>query len=341
MAHINIFQEDAFGLVELSTGLQNIPYRPSQLRMSGLFQPRPLRQQVFGIEIQNGTLSVIPFSEQGGPAEQGNQDGRDMLHFATRHFQREDKIWASEVSGIRAFGTESELQQVMNEVAARGQRLRNAVELTHEFHMLNALKGWVLQPGTNAVVYNWYQRFNIAEPDPIYFDLSNNAAARGTLRKKCDEVSSEIEDALAGLVPGEIVLEARCGKGFWRDLTSNKDIMEVYLYAQKVAESTGRKVTDFEFGDITWKRYRGGSGVGLADDECVIYPVGIPDLFLFPFSPALDFNNVNRPGLDHYFRIIPDQQRNQYVQLECESNPMYVCTRPQALRRGLKSAAPG
>jgi hypothetical protein len=37
-------------------------------------------------------------------------------------------------------------------------------------------------------------------------------------------------------------------------------------------------------------------------------------------------------GLPLYARMIPDRDRDEWVRIEIESNPLPICTRPQVLR---------
>ena len=41
---------------------------------------------------------------------------------------------------------------------------------------------------------------------------------------------------------------------------------------------------------------------------------------------------ANTVGLPLYARMIPDRDRDEWVRLEIESNPLPICTRPQVLR---------
>ncbi len=65
--------------------------------------------------------------------------------------------------------------------------------------------------------------------------------------------------------------------------------------------------------------------------------MGIDGLFEQYASPTEDFEFVNTPGQETYYRVIPDRDRNQYVTLELEANPMFVCTRPKVLRQGRRT----
>ena len=337
MATMDVFSGNAFSMLELTRGLEDIPYKPGLIRSLGLFAYRGIRTRQFAIESRGGVLSLIPFSERGAPGQQGTGDERKVRDFRTRHLKKEDTIWASEVAGIRAFGSETELMQVQAEVARRALKLRNDAELTFEYHMLNALQGKVLDTDGTTVVYDWYQEFGITAATEIDFDLDNASPAKGALRKKCMAVAESIEDDVGGLVPGSVVIEAVCGSAFFRDLTNHPDVIETYLYAAKANELAGRPTDVFDWGGIRWRRYRGGSGVGVNTDKCHLYPMGIDGLFEQYGSPPDTFDLVNTPGLETYYRVIPDTKRNEFVTIEMEANPMFVCTRPKVLRQGKRT----
>ena len=95
----------------------------------------------------------------------------------------------------------------------------------------------------------------------------------------------------------------------------------------------GRRVADeVSFGGITFRRYRGGAGFGVPTDKAVFYPEGVEGLFEIYYAPADTFETVNTLGLPLYARMIPDRDRDEWVRLEIESNPLPICTRPQVLR---------
>lgn len=124
MATMDIFEGDAFTIVELTRALENIPYKPALLSGSNLFSPRGVRARTVVIESRDGTLSLIPFSERGSAYEQQVPDRREMRAFVCRQFKKQDVLWASEIQSVRDFGSESATQQVQTEVAYRLRKLR-------------------------------------------------------------------------------------------------------------------------------------------------------------------------------------------------------------------------
>jgi hypothetical protein len=107
MATMDIFEGDAFTIVELTRALENIPYKPALLSGSNLFSPRGVRSRTVVIESRDGTLSLIPFSERGSAYEQQVPDRREMRAFVCRQFKKQDVLWASEIQSVRDFGSES------------------------------------------------------------------------------------------------------------------------------------------------------------------------------------------------------------------------------------------
>jgi hypothetical protein len=84
------------------------------------------------------------------------------------------------VQNIRAFGSETELQQVQQEIAdimGGPTGLRNSIELTHENMRLGAIQG-ILLDADGTVIRNWFTEFGISQPAEIDFDLDNASPVR-------------------------------------------------------------------------------------------------------------------------------------------------------------------
>ncbi|MBM3612207.1 MAG: major capsid protein, partial [Alphaproteobacteria bacterium] len=107
MATMDIFESDAFSLVELTRALENIPFRPATLSGSGLFGSRGVRTRSVIIESRDGTLALIPFSERGAGYDTQSPERRQVRAFVCRQFKKQDVLWASEIQALREFGSES------------------------------------------------------------------------------------------------------------------------------------------------------------------------------------------------------------------------------------------
>ncbi|MCL7407315.1 major capsid protein [Paradonghicola geojensis] len=332
MATMDIFEGDAFSVVELTRALENIPFKPATLSGSDLFAERGVRTRTVVIESRDGTLSLIPFSERGSGYDQQSPESRQVRAFVCRQFKKQDVLWASEIQGIREFGTESVTSQAQAEVARRMRRLRSDAEATFEYHLLNAIQGVVKDPRDGSEVINFSNEFGITPAAEIDFDLDNQSPASGVLRKKCQALIESVEESLGGLAVGPVQLRAECGSAFFADLIAHKEIRETYLNTAAASELRGRVVDEVMFGGITFRRYGGNSTIGVPTDKAFFYPQGIEGLFEIYFAPADTFETVNTLGLPLYARMIPDRERDEWVRLEIESNPLPICTRPQVLR---------
>ena len=332
MATMDIFEGDAFTIIELTRALENIPYKPAILSGAGLFGSRGVRARTVMIESRDGTLSLIPFSERGSAYESQIPERREMRAFVCRQFKKQDVLWASEIQSIRDFGSETAVQQVQAEVARKLGRLRNDAEATFEFHLFNGIQGVVKDPKDGATVIDYHAEFGITPAAEVDFDLDNTSPASGALRKRCQALIESVEDTLGGLAAGQVQIRAECGSAFFADLVAHKEVRETYLNTAAAADLRGRVGEEVSFGGITFRRYRGGLGFGVPTDKAYFYPEGVEGLFEIYYAPADTFETVNTVGLPLYARMIPDRDRDEWVRLEIESNPLPICTRPQVLR---------
>jgi hypothetical protein len=146
MATMDIFKQKAFSMTELSAAVQRAPYVPKFFGSLNIFTPKRVRTESIAIERKGGTLAVIQTSERGAPLAEGAREKRDIRDFRTRRIAKGHTLTAAEIQNIRAFGSETEMQQVQQELAdimdgATG--LRSSIELTKERMRLGAIQGIV------------------------------------------------------------------------------------------------------------------------------------------------------------------------------------------------------
>ena len=338
MATMDIFKGDAFSLVEMSTALERVPYKPGLLGSLGIFEPEPIRTISFGIEKQENTLSLVQTSERGAPLVQQSSIKRDIRDFRTVRVAKGDRLYAHEIANIRAFNKQSELQQVQNEVMRRNVRLRDDIDLTHENMKLGAIQGIVLDADASTI-YNWFTEWGIAQPTEIDFDLDNASPASGAVKKLCNQVLRGMAKASKGSM-GTARVAALCGDTFYDQLTSHPEVRSTYLNQPEASklrtEMFGKVYDSFEYGGIVWVNYRGtddGSTVAIDATKAKFFPIGARGLFKHIMSPGESFDLVNTLGQPFYAMQVPDRDRNMYVDIEVYSYPMYICTNPGVLYR--------
>ncbi|MCG5538950.1 major capsid protein [Halorhodospira sp. 9622] len=334
MATMDIFNQDAFSAVELTAAINKAPYRPARLNELGIFTPRPVRTKTVAVERREGKISVIPTSPRGGELAERENEKRDLRDFRTPRIAKGDTLYADEIAGIRAFGSESELMQVQREVARRydGETgLLAEVELTHEHMRLGAVQG-VVTDADGSVIYDWFDEWGISKPSPISFKLTDEKAQ---LRKTCNQIVRSVARSVGASFPG-MGIHALCGDDFYDKLTDHPEVRETYKYQAAASElRTGNAWESFRFGGITFENYRGTddeSTIAIDSDKAQLFPVGAPGVFEVAYSPAEFLDTVNTPGQRVYGMLIPDRDRNAWVRQEIYSYPLFYCARPEALR---------
>lgn len=337
MAHMDIFNDRAFHMVDMTAAINKRPHLPTFVRSQGIFTPKPVRTTFVSIERKNGKLSLIQTSERGAPPSVADAEKRDIRNFSTVRIAKQDKILAHEIDGIRAFGSTSELQQVMSEVAMRQANLLRDVDLTLERMALGALQGVVLD-ADNAVIRNWYTEWAISQPAEIDFELDDPLT---DVRAKCAAVVRATARAAEGAwVDGITQVHCLAGDNFYDALIAHATVRQTYLNWQAAAElRAGSAFESFRYGGITFHNYRGTDDtttVGIPTDLAKFYPVGAIDVFQVAQSPAETFDFVNTPGQEYYSWIVRDKDRNAWVQPEVYSYPLHICTRPLMLQRAKK-----
>lgn len=335
MAGIDVFADDAFGLVELTAALEEVEYKPQQLGQMGIFTSRSVRTEKVSIEKKNQVLTLVPVTERGSPLPQLTQGRRDIRDFRTVRVGKGDHLTAAELAGIRAFGTDSEFVQVQQEVLTRSQMIRDDLELTHEHMRLGAIQG-ILLDADGSVIYNWFDEWDITQPAEMVFNFAT--LIDGAFRKKCADIIRTMAKAAKGAWgPGTQVV-GMCGDQFYDELISNAEVRATYLGWTAAADLRQASFWEpFPFGNIQWMNYRGtddGSKVAIPTDKVKFFPINAPEAFLRVNSPGESFDVVNTPGQEFYARTIPDEKRNEFVDIEVVSYPLYIATRPGMLLRG-------
>lgn len=346
MPTMDIFHNDAFSAASLLKAVEKFEYVPQflgSLEVGGLplFEPEPVRTTVVAIEQRDNTLALVPTSPRGAPPTQKAKDPRNIRNFNTVRIAPSDRLMADEIQNIRAFGSETELMQVQEEVARRLYRLRLDIELTHEYQRLGAVMGKVYDADGATLIYNYFSEFGIAEPSEIDFDLDNANPAPGAVRKKCTQVVRNITRALGSLAVPTMQVIGLCGDAFWDDLTSHPEVRETYLnYEAAAALREGVAWSEFFYGGIRFVNYRGtddNSKVAVGTDKCAFFPAGAPGVFKMAFAPAETFEWVNTPGREAYPMIVVDKDRQMWADIELYSYPLPICTRPAALQRAKRT----
>lgn len=341
MPGLDVFNGNAFSMQSLVGRLQDLPYIPFRIGALGLFEPRSVPTVNVSVEKQGNTLALIMTTARGGPAIQNVKDPRDIRILPTRRIAVEDTIYADEVQGIRAFGSESELDTLQAEVDRRMLRMERNLGLTEEFHRVNAIKG-ILLDADGSTLTNLFTEFGVTQITEVDWDLDNASPASGALDTKCKAVIRLIEGELGGLPYSGI--RTVCSSAFFDNLIAHPEFRASYLNwpdaAQLRSLPGGRMVREVSFGGITFEEYTGNVGgqVYVAADKAHTFPEGVPEMFLSIYAPAEYWDTVNTLGLPRYVRVNPDGNDPDYKRtVRMQSQMLHLNTRPRAVIAGRRT----
>lgn len=323
MASFDIFNNDAFSVQSLTKAMIDLPHTPSRLRELGYFSEQGITTTTVSIEKRGHTLSLVPTGERGGVLRGGTKDKRTLIPFRTVHLPQSGGVNADEVQNIRAFGSETELESVQNLVQREIARMRRNIDVTMEWQRMGAIKGQVLDADGSTVLLDCFTAFGVAQ--------QTHSLVLGTsttkVRNKVIEAKRKVEAALGGLSYSG--LRVLCSPAFFDALVAHATVeaaFDRYMNGEFLrADLRG----GFFFAGVFWEEYRGtvnGQDFIAAGDAYMI-PEGVQDLFTIYYAPADYMETVNTMGLPYYAKQEP-RDMNKGVDIEAQSNPLTLCTRP-------------
>jgi hypothetical protein len=335
---LNVFRNDAFSTVQMTTAVERNPYLPTGLGEMDLFEPNPIRTKAVAVEQRAGQLVILPVSARGTPPTERVTEKRQMRYFQCPRIAAGDTVMADEIQDVREFGSESVLMQMQAEV---GRRLSGPtgslanIEYTKERMRLGAIQG-ILRDADDTILFNWFNEFGITQQAEFVFNLL--AQVPGSLRPICNTIVRDMKRAAKGAFLQSTRVMALCGDNFWDALTNHVDVTRTYLnWTAAATLRQGQAFDAMEYGGISWFNYRGSddaSTIAVASNKCRFFPQGAPGVFKEALAPAEFVPWVNTLGKGVYIIPVFDRDRGSWWRAEAYAYPLYLCTRPEVLMNG-------
>ena len=337
MAHMDIFKNKAFSMVEMLSAIDLMDYKPKRLQSMNLAEKRSIRTTSVSIEMRNEEgYGLIQTTPRGSELTKAGGTKRNIRNFETTRIGEFDTMYANEIQDIRAFGKESELAQVQQEIGKKMIRLDDDISLTEEHMNLGMIQGIVLD-ADGSEIFNWFDEMDVLPNAEVDFDFANSSLAE--LRQKCRDIKRRMErNSKGAMISG---IHAMTGDDFYDKLVTHPEIEKTYLNQQEArllrGDSEGDVFDMFKFGGITFENYRGtddNSTVAIEGDKCKIFPSRSRGVFVEARAPGESFQVVNRPGRRRYAQLIRDRDRDEWVRVEEKTYPLHICQRPALLESG-------
>lgn len=330
----DVFNGSAFTLQTLTAAVNERPYKPSYLGGLGLVQSEGIHTLSLSIERIKDTLSLIQTTPRGGPGVQHVPEKRTMKDLRTAHIQVDDFIAADEIQGVREFGTENALKTLRDTVNSRIGAIGDNFDVTMENWYMGMIKGQVIDADGSSVLWDLFTEFGVTPFPAINFSLGTQST---NVKALCNQVHRQTMDAL-GATPYNTII-GLCGDNFFDKLWFHDEVKgpnNNNVDMLRWADMAG-PYSSIYYGKILFVNYRGmTNGPHVATDDVRFFPVGAPGLFVERFSPADYVETVNTKGLPKYAKLRV-ARNDKGVEIEVQSNPIVLCTRPKVLMRGYSS----
>jgi hypothetical protein len=333
---VDIFSPDAFNLLSMTQAVEKVPFLPQLLGDMNLFDPSPVRTEKVAVERRDGILQMIQTSPRGADSSKIDKIRPKLRDFRTSRIILDDTIYAHELQNMRAFGSESDVQTLTDEVTLRQKRISDRISLTLENMRLGAVQG-VVTDADASTIYDFYAEFGISQPAEIGFTNANVTTAGGMVPFLDNNITRAMLRSLGGNVPGAQIV-ALVGDSFFDWFTQHPDVVKTYLNwmgAEALRDSNAFRV--FNFAGIMWVNYRGtddNSTVAITTNKAKFFAKNVPGLFQHVMSPGEQMALVNTLGRERYSWIVPDKDEDLWVKIKVASYPLMMCTRPESLLRG-------
>lgn len=321
--HMDIFNDDAFSVVSLTKAIEDTPFVPGRVGQLGIFSEEGVSTTSISIEKIGSTVSLVPAASRGSSGRPMGNDKRQMIPFTATHLPQRASILADEVQNLRAFGSESEVETAQRLVNRKLAKMRRDLDTTIEYQRIGAIKGSILDSDGTTELLNLHTAFGTS--------VTSHSLVLGTagtkVRNKVIEARRKMEAALGGLTYDGA--RALCSASFFDTLVGHSSVeaaFDRYMNGEFLRED---QRGGFYFAGVFWEEYRGQVGATkfIADGEAWMVPEGVPDLFVTNYAPADYMETVNTLGQAYYAKQEP-KDFGKGIDVETQSNPIHICTRP-------------
>lgn len=335
MATPNFFDTDAFSMTSITAAI-NKPAEGQAVPtvIDDIFVEEGIADQVCYIEMQGNTLSLVPAKAYGSTGDSTTLDKRSVKPLSLIHLPTTGAVWAHEVQGVRAFGTENVAETVEAKRDKVLQKMRMRIEATLRYHRIKALQGTILDADGTTTLLNVFTEFGVTQQTK---DIALGTATTN-VKKAIEEAKELAEDALGDstMITG---WRMYCGRDWFNSFVSHAKIESAYQFfnANYLSESQSKR--PFNMFDVEFHKVYGNVGgkLFIPTAEAYLVPVTVDmDTYITRFGPANYIETVNTLGLPFYGKAkIMDFDKG--VTMEAQSNALSIPTRPRSIIKMTKS----
>lgn len=330
-----------YGLTEWTDKVERIPNQYGYIKSRNFFNVRPTGDKAIVFDKSSSTTTLLPSAQRGQRAPTVGKD-RDVETFAIQlgFFKHEEYITPEDIQSQRMIGTPDGAETLANVRAEKFEDGRRAVDQTHEFMMIEAVKGVSVTPD-GVVLADMFSLFGISQ-EVFDFDLGT---ATTEVYNKVSEVKRFVQSELksGGVIQG---IQVMCSTSFFDKLIVHPSVKEAYLnwqsnnrYREEFSQYFSWGISDmFEYNGVMFFTYPatmikpdGTTYEPVATNEAHVIPV-TRDLFRGYYGPNDKLTGANQRGRE-IFAFEYRDPRDEFHEIMFETAPLFFSTNPKVLAK--------
>ncbi|CAN7331124.1 major capsid protein [Neorhizobium tomejilense] len=317
----------SFEMETMTAYINHIDVEPPKFATLIEWEEKGINTVAAAVEEKNGRLRILQSSPRGSEAQAAGGTKRKVRHFEVPHFVEQDAVHASEVQGVRQFGSTDALETVEVKRNEKLEAMRKNHELTAEYGRAGAVRG-VLYDADGEVLQDWHDPsgFNTPRTESV-IDITDPTL---DLRVALIQAKRKSEVHLGGyMVRGfKLMFSPEMFDAFIAH-PSLKTMYERYLEGAMLRNDPrkGFKVTD----NIEVFSYEPNTlnGVEFIPNDTGFLVPDAPGLFKGRYAPADTLETANTIGLAFY--AFTTDVTKRAIKMESESNALFFCESPSAI----------
>jgi len=327
-------------VTEWTEEINEIPNQYGWLKSQGVFNVRPTTQTAIVFDKNETDITLLPQVPRGTrEATVGQDRSVETFSLPLGYFKHHDYITPEDVQGWRQPGTPDMAETLANVRATKLEDLRRPVDQTHEYMMIQAVKGVTTTPDGTTLA-DMFTEFGVTQPT-IEMELDTSST---NVDAKISDIKRQVQANLrsGGTVNG---IDVMCSESFFDKLIDHPKVRESYLnaasnsqYQRDISDYMSWGITDmFVHRGVRFMTYPavfmlpGGAGTekAIADGEAHVIP-RVRDLFRGYYGPNNKLSGANNAGAEMFAFEFTDP-KDEFHELQVETAPLFFCTKPNTL----------
>lgn len=325
----NVFKGDAFSFISLTAAINILPPRATSIDGFVSFTESGINTATVAIEEKDGKIGIVK-SQPRGFIGRGQASKKPRIRkLDVPHYPEFDSILASEVQGVRKFGSENTMESVDSKLAEKRSDLVDLLNTTIDAGKWGAVQG-ILYDADGSIIYDFFDEFGVARNE-ITIDLSD---ATLNLRDVVIAIKRMAEKELGGYTFSKFDLALPAA--VFDPFVSHVSLREAYDRQQDGAFHRDDLRKGFLIADNVYVKSVDITDLGngmktIPDDEGYLIP-NANGLLKVNYAPADTLEAANTIGLPYYMASEP-MPFGKGVELQAETNFLAYCEKPRAIVR--------